>query len=130
MELHPQEYAGLEKIFTDDKRVQVHKRDGLEGVLSLSPPESRRGLVLIDPSYEVKEDYEAIPAFMEKLVRKWPEACVLTWIPMLPAGRHEGMLENLKKTFSALRVFKAEWAKPGQGMYGSIMVGINLPHGV
>jgi 23S rRNA (adenine2030-N6)-methyltransferase len=130
MELHPQEYAGLEKSFKDDKRIQIHKRDGLEGVLSLSPPEARRGLVLIDPSYEVKEDYEAIPAFMEKLVRKWPEACVLAWIPMLPAGRHEGMLENLKKIFPALRVFKSEWAKPGEGMYGSIMVGINLPHGV
>lgn len=130
MELHPQEYAALERAFRGDERVQVHKRDGLEGVLALSPPTPRRGLVLIDPSYEVKEEYEAIPAFMEKLVRKWPEACVLTWIPMLPAGRHVGMVESLEKTFPTLRVFKTEWGKPGEGMYGSIMVGINLPHGV
>ncbi len=130
MELHPQEYAALESAFKDDERVQIHKRDGLEGVLSLSPPNPRKGVVLIDPSYELKEEYETIPAFMEKLVKKWPEGCVLVWIPMLPARRHEGMLEKLQKTFPGLKVFKTEWAKPGQGIYGSIMAGINLPHGV
>lgn len=130
MELHPQEYAALESAFKEDERVQIHKRDGLEGVLSLSPPNPRKGVVLIDPSYELKEEYETIPAFMEKLVKKWPEGCVLAWIPMLPARRHEGMLEKLQKTFPGLKVFKTEWAKPRQGIYGSIMAGINLPHGV
>jgi 23S rRNA (adenine2030-N6)-methyltransferase len=130
MELHPQEYAALGRALKGDERIQIHKRDGLEGVLAISPPTPRKGLVLIDPSYEMKEEYETIPAFMEKLVKKWPEACVLVWIPMLPAGRHEGMMEKLKKTFPALRIFKTEWGKPGEGMYGSIMAGINLPHGV
>ncbi|MGB4106427.1 MAG: 23S rRNA (adenine(2030)-N(6))-methyltransferase RlmJ [Alphaproteobacteria bacterium] len=129
MELHPQEYAALERRLESDERVQIHKRDGLEGVLALSPPTPRKGVVLIDPSYELKEEYETIPAFMEKLVKKWPEGCFLTWIPMLPAGRHEGMMGKLQKTFPALQVFKTEWEKQGQGLYGSIMAGINLPHG-
>ncbi len=130
MELHPQEHAALEKTFAKDDRVHIHRRDGLEGVLAISPPSPRKGLVLIDSSYEMKEEYETIPAFMEKLVKKWPEGCLLTWIPMLPAGRHEIMVRTLEKTFPAPRVFETEWAKPGEGMYGSIMVGINLPHGV
>lgn len=131
MELHPQEYAALKKHFEEDKRVFIHKRDGLEGILALSPPQfARRGLVLIDPSYEVKEDYETIPAFVRKLVGKWPEASVLIWIPLLPAGRHDQALAALRKNFgNNLHIDKVEWGKPGEGMYGSIMVGINLPHG-
>ena len=97
MELHPQEHAALAGIFRSDKRVHVHKRDGLEGVLALSPPRHRRGLVLVDPSYEIKTEYESIPAFAEKLLRKWPEACLLIWAPMLKARRHEAMLTALEK---------------------------------
>lgn len=130
MELHPQEYEALSKIFRNDERVHVHKRDGLEGALALSPPQNRRGLVLIDPSYELKEEYESIPDFVVKLVKKWPEACVLIWIPMLPAMRHENMLEKLKSLFPGLSIQKEQWGKPGEGMYGSIMAGVNLPYGL
>jgi 23S rRNA (adenine2030-N6)-methyltransferase len=130
MELHPQEHAALVKNFRGDKRVHIHKRDGLEGVLALSPPVNRRGLVLIDPSYEIKAEYETIPDFVVKLVKKWPEVCVLLWIPMLPAGRHAGMTEKLKSNFPAVSISKIEWNKSGEGMFGSIMAGVNLPYGV
>ncbi len=130
MELHPQEQAALEAAFRGDKRVHIHQRDGLEGALALSPPDPRRGLVLIDPSYELKEEYETIPGFAVRLAKKWPEAAVLIWIPMLPAGRHENMEERLRAKFPALKIFKSEWPKTGAGIYGSIMAGINLPYGV
>lgn len=130
MELHPQEYAALAEKFREDKRCHIHKRDGLEGALALSPPENRRGLVLVDPSYELKEEYETIPDFAVKLARKWPEASILIWIPMLPAGRHEVMVEKLKRHFPGVPIFQEEWPKTGAGMYGSIIAGINLPYGV
>jgi 23S rRNA (adenine2030-N6)-methyltransferase len=129
MELHPQEHAALTARFKGDTRIQMHKRDGVEGILSLSPPNPRKGLVLIDPSYEMKEEYEEIPTFVRKLMSKWPDACVLIWIPMLPAGRHDQSLTALRKMIPRLRVQKTEWGEPGEGMFGSIMVGINLPHG-
>lgn len=130
MELHPQEYEALEHVFKKDKLVHVHKRDGLEGVLALSPPKNRRGLVLIDPSYEIKDEYDSIPDFAIKLSKKWPEVCILIWIPMLPARRHEGMIQKLQSSFPNLYHAQTEWAKPGEGMYGSIMAGINLPYGL
>ena len=129
MELHPQEYAVMKKVFRKDPRVHVHKRDGLEGVLALAPPTPRKGLVLVDPSYEIKEEYESIPNFIFKLLHKWPEACILVWTPMLPAGRHEGLVDKLQASLQGARVFRTEWAKPGEGMFGSVMIGINLPHG-
>jgi 23S rRNA (adenine2030-N6)-methyltransferase len=130
MELHPQEYSALIKTFRGDKRAHIHRRDGLEGVLALSPPVNRRGLVLVDPSYEMKDEYETIPDFAVKLLKKWPEVCVLIWCPMLPAGRHEGLIEKLRANFPDPQISTVEWGKKGEGMYGSIMAGINLPYGV
>lgn len=128
MELHPQEHAALVRTFRSDERVHIHKRDGLEGGVAFSPPRHRRGLVLVDPSYEIKAEYESIPVFAERLVKKWPEACMLIWMPMLKARRHESMLVALERTFPGLRIFKDEWG--GGGMCGSIMAGVNLPYGV
>ncbi|PJN92623.1 hypothetical protein CNY89_28095, partial [Amaricoccus sp. HAR-UPW-R2A-40] len=51
----------------------------------------RRGLVLVDPSYEVKTEYAAIAGFTRRLLAKWPEAAVLIWYPLLPAGRHAAL---------------------------------------
>src|SRR5690606_5502399 len=55
MELHPQEYDALKRTFKG-RNIQIHQRDGYEGTLALSPPHPRRGLVFIDPSYEVKTE--------------------------------------------------------------------------
>ncbi|MHA1128680.1 MAG: 23S rRNA (adenine(2030)-N(6))-methyltransferase RlmJ, partial [Alphaproteobacteria bacterium] len=55
MELHPAEFKALSVNLEGE--ASVHRRDGFEGVLAISPPKPRKGLVLIDPSYEVKSEY-------------------------------------------------------------------------
>ena len=125
MELHPAEHAALKRALRAPN-VAIHRRDGFEGVLALSPPVPRKGLVLVDPSYEVKADYDAVPAFVAKLMAKWPEATVLVWYPILAEGRHERMAAALTP-LGALRheVRLGE----GRGMLGSGLIGVNLPHG-
>jgi len=59
-ELHPQENAAL-KANLGDFGANIQKRDGFEMALALTPPTPRRGLLLIDPSYEVKDDYLRSP---------------------------------------------------------------------
>lgn len=93
-ELHPQEYVAL-SMRIKAKNIRMHHRDGYKGVLALSPPVPRRGLVLIDPSYEVKSEYEQAAEFILKLRTKWPEVRILLWYPILEAGLHEAMLERL-----------------------------------
>ncbi len=127
MELHPGEHAAL-KAALKAPGTAIHKRDGLEGVLALSPPTPRRGLVLVDPSYEVKSEYQAIPTFAKKLIGKWPEACILVWYPILPDGRQNQLVE----AFAALPHERHEVAFDlgrDKGMTGSGMIGVNLPHG-
>lgn len=66
MELHSTEVEALRQQFRQDERVAVHHRDGYEGVNALLPPTPKRGLVLIDPAYEVKTEYAPGGAFSEQ----------------------------------------------------------------
>ncbi|WP_316015081.1 23S rRNA (adenine(2030)-N(6))-methyltransferase RlmJ [Roseobacter sp. HKCCA0434] len=126
MELHPAEHAALRDVLPG---ADIHRRDGYEGVLALSPPTPRRGLVLVDPSYEVKSEYAQAGAFVAKLMAKWPEACVLVWYPILRAGRHADLLDALAPLSPVVDEVRFD-LKGGAGMLGSGMVGVNLPHGV
>jgi len=59
-ELHPQEFAALKEAMAPHSAI-CQNRDGWEMALSQCPPDPRRGLLLIDPSFEVKSDYATIP---------------------------------------------------------------------
>ena len=125
MELHPAEHAALRGAL-NTPGTAIHKRDGFEGVLALAPPEPRRGLVLVDPSYEVKSEYEAVAGFARALIAKWPEAVVLIWYPLLAEARHERLVAGLAPLPFARHEINFG---PGKGMTGSGLIGVNLPHG-
>ena len=126
MELHPAEYGALRKALRN-ATTAVHKRDGFEGVLALAPPRPRKGLVLVDPSYEVKTEYAQVTDFTHKLIAKWPEATVMIWYPILPARRHEALINGLKLKY--LRHEVSFDLKDGEGMTGSGLVLVNAPYG-
>ena len=126
MELHPAEFRALRQNLRA-KNTAIHKRDGYEGVLALSPPKPRKGLVLVDPSYEVKTEYAQVADFTLKLVAKWPEATVMIWYPILPAGRHEELIEGMRIKY--LRDEVSFDLKDGKGMTGSGLLLVNAPFG-
>lgn len=64
-------------------KTQVHHRDGFETVLSLTPPAIKRGLCLIDPSYEEKDEYKATGNAVMKIHRKWNVGIIALWYPLL-----------------------------------------------
>jgi len=129
MELHPGEYQQLKTVFSRHNAVAVHHRDGYEGVLSLLPPKPNRGLVLIDPSYEVKSEYVQVAKFIDKAYQRWSNGCFAIWYPLLKAGNHREMLRKIK--LSGIRkVLQAEFyvkSAADERMYGSGMLLINPP---
>lgn len=127
MELHPAEFASL-KANAKGPNVSVHRRDGYEGVLALSPPDPRRGMVLVDPSYEVKSEYDDAAAFVRKLIARWPQAVVMLWYPILPAGRHRDLVSALSPLGPLIDEagFKA---RENHRMTGSGVALINAPYG-
>lgn len=131
-ELHPQECAALRQALRPWS-AKVYQQDGFELALSLSPPTPRRGLMLIDPSYELKSDYARIPGIIGNLHRKWNVGIIALWYPILRDARHRPMVTALKSqtlpgAFCHEVLFDA--AREGHGMVGSGMFIVNAPFGL
>jgi 23S rRNA (adenine2030-N6)-methyltransferase len=81
-ELHPQDAAALRRRYRDDPRVAVHHRDGYEAIGAFLPPRERRGLVLIDPPFEAKDEGARLADALAAALRKWPNGTFLAWYPI------------------------------------------------
>lgn len=128
-ELHPAEAAALALACPV---ARLHRRDGLDVALSLAPPVPARGLCLIDPSWEVKDDYRAIPDTMAKLARKWPVGCIMLWYPILAEPQHAAMLRQLRRQHPEGLCHEVAFppARPGHGMVGSGLFVVNPAWGL
>lgn len=83
-ELHPSEGPVLADYFhADAKRVSVRRADGFDGLKSVLPPPSRRALVLIDPSYEDKADYDRVVRMMQDALRRFATGVYAVWYPQV-----------------------------------------------
>lgn len=131
-ELHPQEVKFLQASMP--LGTKIYHKDGYEGLLALSPPTPRRGFVFIDPSFEIKSEYELIPDIIAKLMKKWSVAVVCIWYPILPAGLHKNMIAALNSlNLPQSGVFETEFYTPTEekrGMYGSGLFLANIPYNV
>lgn len=93
VEPYPHERMAL-KGGPKEHNAHVHRRDGHEEGLAISPPAPRRGLVLIEPSCEVKAEYFRIADLVIALHGKWPQTTVMVWLPILAAGLYEPMVAH------------------------------------
>lgn len=130
-ELHPQEIQYLRAALVAWD-AHIYQRDGFELALALTPPTPRRGLMLIDPSYEVKDDYDAIPRHIANITRKWNVGVVALWYPMLIGGAHGPMLRTLMAQFPDALRSEVRFApvRDGHRMEGSGMFVVNPPFGM
>jgi len=129
-ELHPQEHAALTETL-QGWPVHVHRRDGFDLALALTPPMPRRGLLLCDPSYEMKDDYTAIPRHFSHIARKWNVGVLVLWYPILQAGAHGPMLAALEAQHPDHLRHEVRFppVREGHRMVGSGMFVVNPPYG-
>src|SRR3546814_2368665 len=73
VELHPEDEAALRVVFRGDRQVSVHRRDAYEAAAALLPPPERRGLVLIDPAFEVTDEFARMVAGLGEAHRRRSE---------------------------------------------------------
>lgn len=130
-ELHPQEFGHLEQNLKPHSAVCQH-RDGWEMALSQCPPDPRRGMLLIDPSFEVKSDYSTIPDTIRKIHRKWGVGVIALWYPILTDGPHVSMVRALQADHPNSYTHEVHFppARQGHRMVGSGMFVINPPYGL
>ena len=142
-ELHPQEIENLRENMahsgeTDSHypAIQIHKRDGWEMINAMTPPVTKRGGVLIDPSYEESQDYIDAAESIIKVHKKWSNGIILLWYPLLEHREKEieKMLGSITQAAHSVNenteIVNFQLcvnAKESYRLYGSGMLVINAP---
>jgi 23S rRNA (adenine2030-N6)-methyltransferase len=134
-EMHPTDHRTLESLLGRRAHAKVSRADGFAAVKAELPPPSRRGVLLIDPSYELKTDYAKTLAAVREALERFAECVVLAWVPQLQLLESAQLPTRLVHAAAAaprgwlharLTVQRADVR--GFGMIGSSVVAINPPH--
>jgi 23S rRNA (adenine2030-N6)-methyltransferase len=135
-ELHSTDAPLLAELVAGRRETGVMQIDGFTALRAELPPPSRRAVVLIDPSYELKTDYGHVLNAVREGLKRFPEAVILVWYPQLQRLEPRELVERLKST--AQTQAKKGWLNvrlnvlppdaSGFGMMGSGMFVINPPH--
>lgn len=102
-ELHPKEIDVLRYNIAQlkqSKQIDVYAEDSFARLKGLLPPPSRRGLALIDPSYENKQDYRHLETMLEEALQRFATGCYAIWYPIL-ARRESSALPTRLKNIAA-----------------------------
>lgn len=130
-ELHPREFNALQQLPRQRREMKMHvsHANGLEQLAALLPPKERRGLVFIDPSYEIKTDYRTIPLDVKNAYQRFNQGVYCIWYPILSEKYHIQMVSSFAKISSRnLRVEFNLSSQAHSGMTGCGLWIINPPY--
>lgn len=134
-ELHPSDFQHLSHNVQAQnlgKRAIIKQQDGYQGLIGLLPPPTRRGVVLIDPPYGQKQDYQIVTQTMQHALKRFAQGCYLVWYPCLSRKESLDLPKKLKKLMpnnylqTELHVHAPR--ADGFGMHGSGMFVFNPPY--
>lgn len=130
MELHNTEAPLLHELFKNDNQVSVHHRDGFEGLPALVPPREKRGLVMIDPSYEIKTEFKILTRSLINAWEKWPGGIYAIWYPLqarqpIPQFHYELRQSGIRNVY--LHEFSVYPDTEPNRLAGSGMLVVNPP---
>ena len=129
-ELHRGEFSHLEQLPTLGKHVFFNHSDGVKALNATLPPIERRGLIFVDPSYEIKEEYKQIPAAIKSAYTRFSTGVYCLWYPIIDNRLHNQLLCGLK-SINADHILRVEFfltASAQQGMAGCGLCIINPPY--
>ncbi len=95
LELHPTEFLNLKKNFENDSRIIIENEDSYKRINKLLPPKEKRAVILIDPSYEVKDEYEKVSKMLSDCYKKFPLGLYIVWYPVLSNKKSESFVLNI-----------------------------------
>lgn len=94
-DLHPQEFSHLQSTFKADKRIFCKETDGISQLKALLPPKERRGLIFIDPTFEVKTEYKTIPDAIKNAFKQFATGTYCLWYPIIDRIFHKQLINRL-----------------------------------
>jgi len=131
-ELHPTDHRILDAYLGQVKGAEVKNADGFEGLKGTLPPPSRRGVVLMDPSYEGHGDYGRVIASLRDALTRFADGVYMVWYPQVQkveAAQLPRRLEALApKGWLHARLTVQAPDSQGFGLAGSGVFLINPPY--
>jgi 23S rRNA (adenine2030-N6)-methyltransferase len=94
-ELHPQEFQALRDNTKELRNLRISQQDGYAALKAALPPQEKRGLVLIDPSYELLADDVAIVNALREALKRFATGIYLVWYPVVEPARARRMVRSV-----------------------------------
>ncbi len=123
-------YASFPHAMRREKNIHVHHADGHKHITNLIRG-SNRNAVLIDPSFEVKAEYQQTIDTVAAILKNAPRATVMVWYPLLSNKKlSQGLIDGLKAlNIPATYLVHYAWQTPEfDGMHGTGQIVLNLPY--
>ena len=128
-ELHNNEIHNLRTLVAKERNIKVEHADGLQMIKAILPPLERRALTLIDPSYEIKDDFVRVVTTLKDAYRRFAMGVYVLWYPVINRTYITRLESDLRR--SGIRnILLAELTfapASTQGMSGSGVIVINPP---
>lgn len=129
-ELEPKTAAALRRNLRGDVRIKTLAVDGWTALNAYVPPKERRGLVLVDPPFEAKNDFSRLASGLAAAHRKWATGVYVLWYPIKGRGEADAFAKRLRR-LAINQVLRAEMlvaplSNPGR-LNGAGMVIVNPP---
>jgi 23S rRNA (adenine2030-N6)-methyltransferase len=131
LEIVPSEARALVRTLRGYERARVAEADGFERLRAYLPPRERRSLVLIDPPYEAREDFESVAAACEEGLRRLRSAVIAAWYPIKDARTTSAWLARLASRIDCENTVSEWWLYPRDSrvsLNGSGLVILNPPY--
>lgn len=129
-ELHPNDFPLLLQEFRGDRQVKMFKEDGFARLKASLPPKERRGVVLIDPPYELKHEYMDVVNAIKDSYQRWATGTYAIWYPVVYRENITKMIKGLEK-LGIRKILQIELGvapdSDERGMTASGMIVINPP---
>ena len=100
-EVEPKARKRLIAALRRDTQARVVDLDGWTALAAFVPPNERRGLVLIDPSFEAKDEFERLAAGFTEAFAKWPTGSYLLWYPVKSRRATDGLARHVAEVAGA-----------------------------
>jgi 23S rRNA (adenine2030-N6)-methyltransferase len=130
-ELHPAEFNHLLANTEYCHNVHVQKIDAWAGLHAALPPRQKRGVILIDPSYELKNEHQQVINAVSDALKRFETGIYLIWYPII---KDDNLFKKLIRGIEQLSppsLLRIEMSIPQpetkSGLIGSGMLVINAP---
>jgi 23S rRNA (adenine2030-N6)-methyltransferase len=131
-ELHPDELKALKRRFAGDPQVEVHGRSGWEALGGLLPPREKRGLIFIDPPFEVRDEFLLLAEGLRRGYSGFGHGVFAAWYPIKQVAAvrsfHASLVSSGIRDVVAVELHLRDATNPAGRLGGCGLVVINPPY--